>query len=396
MGHYKYLIIGGGITAASAARGIREVDAEGSIGIISREAAPPYNRPPLTKGLWKGKALESIWRKMDKFGAEMLLAREVEAIDPGEKRVVDSEGESHTYEKLLLATGATPRKLGFGGDEVLYYRTVEDYRRLLALTEEGERFAVIGGGFIGSEITAALAMNGKKVTMVLPGKGIGERMFPADLMMFVNDYYREKGVEVLLGKRATGLEQQGVRYVLQMQSGQEVLADGVVAGIGVEPNVGLADAVGLKVSDGIEVDEMLRTSAPDIYAAGDVAAYWDDVLGERRRVEHEDNANKMGRQVGHIMAGQEEKWTHMPSYYSDMFDLGYEGVGDVDARLETVADWKEPYREGVVYYLREGRVRGALLWNVWGQVEAARKLIAEPGPFGVEDLKGRIVGTEHH
>ncbi|HKP51791.1 MAG TPA: FAD-dependent oxidoreductase [Chloroflexia bacterium] len=396
MAHYKYLIIGGGMTAASAARGIREVDTEGSLGMISRDEEPPYNRPPLTKALWKGKPFDSIWRKLDKYNVQMHLGRTIEALYPADKRVVDDQGESHTYEKLLLATGATPRTLPFGGDEIIYYRNVDDYRRLRATTEQGEHFAVIGGGFIGSEIAAALAMNGKKVTMVLPGKGIGDRMYPPELMEFVNSYYREKGVDVLPGERAESLERDGDKLTLRTQSGREISVDGVVAGIGVEPNTSLAEAAGLSVDDGIVVDELLRTSEPDIYAAGDVASYWDPVLGQRRRVEHEENANKMGRHVGRVMAGQEEPWHYMPSFYSDLFDLSYEAVGDIGTRLETIENWKEPFRHGAVYYMQDGRVRGVAVWGAWGQMDAARKLIGEPGPFGPEDLKGRLPEANGH
>jgi 3-phenylpropionate/trans-cinnamate dioxygenase ferredoxin reductase subunit len=174
-------------------------------------------------------------------------------------------------------------------------------------------------------------------------------------------------------------------------SGERVLeADGVVAGIGIEPNVELARAAGLEVENGIVVDASLRTSHPDIFAAGDVASFANPALGVRLRVEHEDNANTMGRMAGRAMTRQSVSYDHLPFFYSDLFELGYEAVGEVDSRLETVADWKEPYREGVVYYLRDGRVRGVLLWNVWEQVDAARRLIAEPGPFRPEDLKGRL------
>jgi 3-phenylpropionate/trans-cinnamate dioxygenase ferredoxin reductase subunit len=138
------------------------------------------------------------------------------------------------------------------------------------------------------------------------------------------------------------------------------------------------------------VDELLRASHADIFTAGDVALFHDALLGSSRRVEHEDNANKMGKAAGRNMAGANEAYTHSPFFYSDLFDLGYEAVGEVDSRFETVVDWKEPYREGVVYYLRDGRVRGVLLWNVWHQLEAARRLIAEPGPFRASDLKGRL------
>ena len=167
-------------------------------------------------------------------------------------------------------------------------------------------------------------------------------------------------------------------------------ADGVVAGLGIQPNVALAEQAGLAVEDGILVDEHLRTSQEAIYAAGDVANFPNPALGRRLRVEHEDNANTMGAAAGRNMAGAARPYTHLPFFYSDLFDLGYEAVGDLDARLETVADWKEPYREGVVYYLGDGRVRGVLLWNVWEQVDAARRLIAEPGPFRAQDLRGRL------
>jgi NADPH-dependent 2,4-dienoyl-CoA reductase/sulfur reductase-like enzyme len=163
-----------------------------------------------------------------------------------------------------------------------------------------------------------------------------------------------------------------------------------VAGIGLELNVELAQGAGLDTENGIVVDAHLRTSHPDIYSAGDVASFYNPVLEKRLRVEHEDNANSMGRVAGRNMAGKSESYDHLPFFYSDMFHLGYEAVGEVDSRLETFADWKKPNEEGVVYYLKDGRVRGVLLWNVWEQVEAARKLIAESGPFTAKNLKGRL------
>jgi 3-phenylpropionate/trans-cinnamate dioxygenase ferredoxin reductase component len=138
------------------------------------------------------------------------------------------------------------------------------------------------------------------------------------------------------------------------------------------------------------VDPLLTTSHPDIFAAGDVAAFQNPALDARIRVEHEDNANTMGRAAGQAMAGQGGPYSHLPFFYSDLFELGYEAVGDLDARLETVSDWKELNREGVIYYMKHGRVRGVLLWNTWGQVDAARRLIADPGPFRPGDLKGRL------
>jgi 3-phenylpropionate/trans-cinnamate dioxygenase ferredoxin reductase component len=390
MTDYRYLIIGGGMTAAAAADGIREVDSTGTIGLISAEADAPYNRPPLSKALWKGEPLETIWRKTENKRVEMHICRIVKEIVPTQKRVVDDEGKVFTYEKLLLATGGKPRRLPFGDERIIYFRTLSDYRRLRALTETRRRFAVIGGGFIGSEIAAALALNGKEVVMIFPGKDIGDRLFPRALAEFVSSFYRNKGVELLAGEKIIGLEVRGNQRVLKTSTDREIVADCVVAGVGIEPNVELAQSLGLKIENGIVVDEFLRTSHPDIHAAGDVAAFYNPALEKRIRVEHEDNANSMGRLAGRNMAGKSEPYDHLPFFYSDMFDLGYEAVGEVDSRLETFADWKRPNEEGVIYYLESGRVRGVLLWNVWEQVEAARQLIAEPGPFKVEDLEGRL------
>jgi len=396
MPHYMYLIVGGGMTGDAAIGGIREVDPSGSIGLIGVESHPPYDRPPLSKGLWKGKPLESIWRKSDAHGVTLHLGRQALALDPPNKHVTDDQGTVYTFDKLLLATGGTPRRLPFGGDHIIYFRTLDDYERLRTLTDQGHRFAIIGGGFIGSEIAAALTMNGKKVVMAFPDDGIGSRIFPADLARFLNDFYRQKGVEVLAGELVAGWEMRQGKPVLKTRNAQtggerEVAVDAVVAGIGIQPNVELAQAAGLEVDNGIRVDRGLRTSHPDIYAAGDVANFYNPALDQRLRVEHEDNANTMGKIAGHNLAGRRERYDHLPFFYSDLFDLGYEAVGELDARLETVVDWKTVNREGVIYYLREGRVRGVLLWNVWGQVDAARKLIAEHRAFQPAELKGELL-----
>lgn len=391
MSHYKYLIVGGGMTSDSAVRAIRKIDPNGSIALISAEPVPPYNRPPLSKKLWKGKTkLESIWRKTESRGVELHLGRKIESLDPKNKSTVDDQGEVRTFDKLLLATGGMPRRLPFGGDQIIYFRTLQDYERLRSLAEERRRFAVIGGGFIGSEIAAALSENGREVVMLFPGEGIGWNIFPPELALFLNDFYRKKGVNVWTKNSVVGLKTQDNHLELETQSQDDIPVDGVVAGIGTQPNVELAEMAGLKVENGIVVDQFLRTNHADIYAAGDVASFYNPVLEKRLRVEHEDNANIMGQFAGRNMAGESVPYDHLPFFYSDLFDLGYEAVGEVDSRLQMVADWKEPFQEGVIYYLRNNRVRGVLLWNVWGKVKAARQLIAEPGPFRSEDLKGQL------
>jgi 3-phenylpropionate/trans-cinnamate dioxygenase ferredoxin reductase component len=390
MKQYRYLIIGGGLTGDAAVLGIRELDADGSIGMISMEPDPPYTRPNLSKGLWKGRPLEKIWRNTESLGADLYLGRKVTQLDPSKKYLRDDTGEEYTYDKLLLATGGSPIRLPFGDDNIIYYRDVQDYQHLRALTERGERFLVIGGGFIGSEIAAALTMIGKKVVMVFPEESIGANIYPPDLSGFLNEYYREKGVEVIPDDLVASLEKTGHRSTVRTKGGRAFEVDGVIAGIGIRPNLELAQQADLKVENGIIVDKHLLASAPDIFAAGDVANFFHSALGKRVRVEHEDNALKMGKLAGRNMAGADESYTHVPMFYSDLFDLGYEAVGELNSKLETVADWEEPFKKGVVYYLGEDRVRGILLWNVWDSVPEARALLRAPGPFNVADLQGRL------
>jgi NADPH-dependent 2,4-dienoyl-CoA reductase/sulfur reductase-like enzyme len=390
---FKHLIVGGGMTADAAIRGIRELDPEGTIGLIGSESDPPYNRPPLTKGLWKGKNPDSIWRGTDKLGVDLRLGRTVRAVDSAARTVSLDGGEEIAYDQLLLATGGSPRRLPFMDEGIIYYRTYRDYERLRALASEDRQFAVIGGGFIGSEIAAALAMNKRRVAMVFPEPTIGARIFPRDLGLFVNETYRSHGVQLRPSTAVAGMTRRGDRLVLSLRGerrDERLEADVVIAGVGIEPNVELARSAGLSLEGGVVVDEYLRTSRPGIYAAGDVAVFHNPTLG-RMRVEHEDNANTMGHQAGRNMAGAGERYRHLPFFYSDLFDLGYEAVGETDSRLEVVADWVEPNRKGVVCYLKQGQVRGVLLWNVWEQVPAARRLIEERGPFTAESLKGKLL-----
>lgn len=388
--NYRYLIVGGGMTADAAVHGIREHDKNGTIAVLCGEKHPPYDRPPLSKKLWTGKPLDVIWRKTEQAKADIFLESNAVSGNIAGKTISDSRGEIYHYEKLLLATGGVARHLPSAPDGVIYFRTLDDYQRLRALADHQSKFIIIGGGFIGSEVAAALAMNGCKVTMVFPDSGIGARIYPPKLSDFLNGYFREKGVEVLSGEKVATIEKTGARFSVKTDSGKVLSADAVVAGIGIEPEVGLAKLLGLKVDNGIVVDEQLRAAAPDIFAAGDVANVYSPVLGVRRRVEHEDNANTMGAVAGRNMAGASEKYAHLPSFYSDLFDLGYEAVGEFGVGMDIVEDWKEVFRQGVVYYLKGGRVRGVLLWNTWGQVDAARGLIASHNNFDAAALVGRI------
>jgi NADPH-dependent 2,4-dienoyl-CoA reductase/sulfur reductase-like enzyme len=377
MSETRYLIVGGGMTGHAAAAAIAAVDPGGSIAMLAAEHDRPYARPPLSKGLWLGKPEESVWLP-EVPGVALHAGRRAVSLDPREREVRDDHGEVHRYERLLLATGGTPRRLPFGGDRILYFRTLADFRRLR--TVGGSRIAVIGGGFIGSELAAALTAAGKEVTMIFPEPAVGARAWPAELAGFVTRHFAQKGVRILAGETVSAVEPRGAATLVRTGRGEEIVADAVVAGLGIRPETALAQAAGIRCSDGIEVDELLETSAPGVFAAGDVALFPSEALGERIRVEHEDAALTQGRAAGRNMTGAREPYRHVPFFYSDLFDLGYEAVGKLDPRLETVVSWKTPFREGVVYYLEGDRVRGVLLWGIFGQVDAARALVAGRAP----------------
>lgn len=386
---HRYLIVGGGMTGDAACKGIRSIDPDGSIALVGDEPDPPYARPPLTKGLWLGKEESSIWRGTEAEGVELHLGRTIVSLDLDARTATDERGDTYGYDRVLLATGGRPRHLTGAPEGVVHYRTLADYHGLRAAAGEGTRVAVIGGGFIGSELAAALASNGCAVTIIFPEEAIGTRLFPRDLALSLNDYYRGKGVEVVAGERVGGVERRDGGYRVTVGDGSAFESDVVVAGLGIVPRDDLAAAAGLPTDNGIPVDDRGRVGGrDDVFAAGDVARFPSRDLGGDVRVEHEDHAKSHGRLVGRNMAGADEPYDHLPFFYSDLFELGYEAVGELDSRLETVAEWAEPYRKGVVCYQdADGRPRGFLLWDVWGKVDSARELVREGAPVGAEQLR---------
>lgn len=392
---YPYLIVGGGMTADAAARGIRQIDPDRPVALFSQEPDPPYNRPPLSKALWKRgprpMPLSRIWRQTAGLGVDLYLGRQVVRLDPDQKQVIDDQGDIYHYDRLLLATGGSPITLGMIHERIIYFRTLEDYRRLRGLTEMGQTFAVVGGGFIGSEIAAALAGQGKEVTMIFPEAGLGARVLPEEISQFLNRYFQERGVRVLHGQFVQSLEPDDNGVTLLTDQGERLRVDGVVAGLGLRPNTALAEQAGLACSNGILVDESLHTSHADIFAAGDVANFFSPALGRRMRVEHEENANLTGLAAGHGMAGQPESYTTLSSVYSTLFELNYDAVGLLDPSQEIMFDWREPFIQGTAYYLnRQHQVTGVLLWNLNHGLDIARQLILQGEMVQPQDLTGLI------
>ncbi len=353
---HDYLIIGAGMAADAAAKAIREVDPAADVGLVGDETSAPYQRPPLSKGLWKGdKSPAEVDLATAASGATLYLGRRIESLDRATRVARDDRGDTYRYRRLLLATGATPRQLPFeGGKRLIHYRTLADYQALHGFAQPGAYIAVIGGGFIGCELAASLAALGCKVSLLFPGELLGAGRYPEGLARFITDYFARHGVDVRPGAQVTGSNPTDGGVELSLSDGTLLRVEAAVAGIGVTPNVALAEQAGLAVDNGILVDAQLRTSDPDIWAAGDVANFHSVSLDRRMRVEHEDAAVGMGRLAGRAMAGIADEYVTQPFFYSDLFDLGYEAVGLLDTRLEVVEDWREPNREGVVYYLEVG------------------------------------------
>ena len=395
---YDHVIIGGGIAADAAARAIRETDEDASIAILSADPHAPVYRPALSKDLWTGEDPDPDSQDLgtaEATGAELFTSTLVTELLPSSHTVVTARGERIRYRTALLATGSVPRRLpGVEDERVAYLRTVGDYRHLRTLAADGARIAVVGGGYIGTEVAAALTRTGAAVTLAHSGARILEHMFPASITSPLEEVFAGKGVELVDGFRLEGVDA-GETLTLRGEDGRTLTADAVVLGLGALPDTFLAAEAGIETDrDLVIVDPRLRTSVPDVFAAGDVVLYDDALLGQRH-VEHVDHAEASGALAGANMARPEqeqEEYAHTPLFFSDLFDDGYEAVGRLDSSLEMREVWDEEGGAAVVHYLEDGLVEGVLLWNTWDSVPAARELIAESqaGDLYIDSLESRI------
>lgn len=394
MNKTQHLIIGGGMAADSAVRGIRSIDKDASISLISNETVPPYNRPPLSKGLWQGKSIEKIWRRTENQQVDIRLDTEIVNLNLSGKSASDNRGNEINFEKVLLVTGTSARKFPFGGDSINYLRSFTDYERLKLLVDQKNRFTIVGGGFIGSEIAASLSLLGKKVTIIFPENWMNQRIFPMEISSHIYDVFTQHNVNILSGISVTGFEEKGEEKIIHITTkegiSQNLISDGVIAGLGVIPNTKLAQDAGLAVENGIRVNSQFQTENPDVFSAGDVANYPDYYLKKNRRVEHEDHANMSGMLAGKNMTGAGQIYEYLPYFYSDLFDIGYEAVGDLDSSLVVSIDWVEPLKKGTFYYQRDSKIVGVLFWNIWGKLDKAREIILESKNFTKNELVGLI------
>ncbi|BDI23266.1 NAD(P)/FAD-dependent oxidoreductase [Herbiconiux sp. L3-i23] len=398
MTRYDYLIVGGGMVAAGAVHGIRERDQVGTVGVISADVDPPYTRPALSKKLWTDDEFgrDQVPLDLDNTAVDLVLETVVTSIDPGAHTVTTAAGDSHEYGRLLVATGGTPRELDGlpASDRVFYFRSFDDYRHLRTLAADAPHVAVVGGGYIGSELAAALVQNGCRVTLVTPDEVLGASTFPAELAARYERLFTDAGVELRRGTRVESGSESADGVRLDLGNAGSLDVDAVVVGLGIDPVTGILEEAGIETDDGVIVDARLSTSAADVFAAGDIASYPDRILG-RRRVEHVDNANEQGPVVGRIMAGSNETYDHTPYYYSAVFGERYEAVGTIDGSLTVRERWSENGTRGVVYYLDGADLVGVLLWNLSddddpSKRDDARAVLSDPDAGADPDLESRI------
>jgi NADPH-dependent 2,4-dienoyl-CoA reductase/sulfur reductase-like enzyme len=395
---YDHLIIGGGIAADAAARAIRKADGSASIGILSADPHGPVYRPALSKDLWTGEDPDPDSQDLgtaEATGAELFTSTVVTQLLTASRTAVTARGERVHYRKALLATGSGPRHLpGVTDPRVMCLRTVGDYRHLRSLATDGARVVVVGGGYIGTEVAAALTRTGAEVTLAHGGTRILEHLLPDSNTSRVEEAFTAHGVELVGGFRLADISADATLTLRAAHRGT-LTADAVVLGLGAQPATYLAARAGIYTDrDLVVVDPHLRTSSPDVFAAGDIVLYDDALLG-RRHVEHVDHAEASGAVAGRNMTLPEEErveYTRTPLFFSDLFEDGYEAVGRLDTSLEMREVWNEEGTAAVVHYLDEGVVEGVLLWNTWDSVPAARQVIADSqaGDLDLDALEGRI------
>ena len=370
---FKYVILGGGVTAGYAADEFANFDVpEGELCILSAEETLPYERPPLSKKFLAGdKSKEDILINDQDFyerhGIEIKLGTPVERVDL-EKRKLYINGDTISYEKLLIATGARPRKLEIPGSElqnIFYLRTIQDARRIHQKATEAKKGIVVGGGFIGMEVTSVLQNLGVDTTMVFPEKRVWEAFFTEEMSNYFETYYRDRGVTILPEMTIDLILGEEIVTQVKTSSGQHLEADMVVVGIGVLPNVEIFKDNGLKIAeDGILVNRFLETNVPDVLAAGDVTRYRDILYQRPMHIEHWDNAVEQGRHAARVMLGEYQPYVHVPYFFSDEFDLSFEFWGDALGAAEAVHRGDVPSGHFSVWWLAEdGRLLAAFIMN---------------------------------
>ena len=338
---FDIVIVGGGLASARAIKSYRESGGEGSIALISKDSALPYHRPPLSKRILRGEGNDLPVVEDEQFyadnGVEVMLETAVDSVDVRDRALAVGDDRIR-YRKLLLATGAWPRRLVVPGgdlDRIFTLRTVDDSHAIRAAAESAERVVVVGAGFIGMEVSASLRQIGKEVSLVHLSRWLFEQLGVEQLSEELRALYEQKGVDLVLGHELAEFHGNGAVEAVSTKNGRRIEADVAVVGIGVEPVTAFLEGSGIELDNGIVVNERFETNVPDVYAAGDVANFYDPLFQRRRRIEHWSNANYQGTEVGKVLAGAEGGYDTVSAFFTEVFDTMIRLFGDArrDARV---------------------------------------------------------------
>jgi 3-phenylpropionate/trans-cinnamate dioxygenase ferredoxin reductase component len=398
MSSETFVIVGASLAGAKAAEALRERGFDGRLVLVGSETERPYERPPLTKEYLRGESeREKAYVHQADFYAEhdieLMSGATVTALDPAGSRVNFAGGADLAYDKLLLTTGAEPRRINVPGSElegIHYMRTLADCDALRERLDAGGHVAVVGAGWIGSEFAASARQRGLEVTLIDPLELPNERIFGREIGSFYRDVHAQQGVQLLLGQGVDAFNGDGAVRSVRVSDGTEVPCDFAVVGIGVTPRVALAEDAGLEVDNGVVVDERLQSSAAGIYAAGDVASAWHPFFEQRIRVEHWANALNQGPAAAASMLGDTAAYERIPYFFSDQYDVGMEYSGYATSWDQVMFRGDRDGGEFVAFWLADGRVVAGMNVNVWDVTGDIQALIRSGLPVD----KGRLADPE--
>jgi 3-phenylpropionate/trans-cinnamate dioxygenase ferredoxin reductase component len=394
MSKRTFVIVGASLAGAKAAEALRERGFDGRLVLIGSEPERPYERPPLTKDYLRGesereKAYVHAADFYEQREIELLLDTTVTALDPGAARITLDRGDELSFDRLLLCTGAEPRRLEVPGAElegVHYLRSLADCDALRGRLDRGGRVAVVGAGWIGSEVAASARQRGLEVILIDPLALPNERIFGPEIGAFYRDVHQQHGVELVLGQGVEAFEGDGAIERVRTSGGRSIDCDFAVVGIGVVPRTVLARDAGLAVDNGVAVDELLQSTAPGISAAGDVANAWHPFYQRRIRIEHWANALNQGPAAARAMLGEAVSYDRIPYFYSDQYDVGMEYSGYATSWDQVVFRGDRDRGEFVAFWLEQGRVVAGMNVNVWDVNEHVQALIRSRRAVDVGEL----------
>jgi len=403
-----FVIVGGGLAGAKAAQTLRDEGFDGRVVLLGEEDVAPYERPPLSKDYLRGDAgRDAIWAQeegwYDTHDVELRTSTHVTEVVPASSEIVLDGGERIGYDQLLLATGSAAKRIPIPGaelDGVHVLRTVADSDALREAFAPGARVVVIGAGWIGCEVAASARQRGAEVAMVAPEAAPLERVLGPEVGAIYRDVHAKQGVELLLGTGVEGIEGNGRASGVRIAGGRTVPADVVVLGVGAAPRTELAQAAGLRVEDGVLVNDRLRTSVPNIYAAGDIARAEHPIIGETVRVEHWGTALEQGPVAARNMLGQDVAYDRIPYFFSDQYDVGMEYAGYAMTYDRVVFRGDPSTFEFMAFWMRGDRVAAGTNVNVWDVNEDIQALVRSGASVADEALRdpdvalGGLVGAK--